>query len=475
MAKKTVIVRLFDEVNCLVTGLHPSDNEVLYNKWGFLTQDYFFNPKFKLGKWDGKIRYFGKTGKTYVRLLDEIVPHIVSMGYNVKIDDKRQSLIYEFDKIDRDYFSHIIDSDGEPIILGEHQVDAVNSALEYKEGIIEAGTGAGKTICMQAMASVFNTKGLRTLIIVPSSDLVIQTKQSFSNFDIDVGEYSGKKKDINHLNVISTWQALQNNTEIVSTFQVVIVDEAHSAKAKILTELLAVHGKNIVYRFGLTGTIPKHKTDELTIKAVLGSPIYKIPAIDLINKGWLSNLHIEILQLKEHDVQRDYFPDYTSEKDFLNKNITRSAWVADYLDIIRLKQGNVFALVDSIALGKKLHEFCPNSIFLHGEDSSTVRKQFYDLFESNNDLVVIATYGIASTGLSIDRIFNLFLIDSGKSFTRVIQSIGRGLRKAEDKTEVKVYDICSDLKYSKSHLSHRIKYYKEANYPFTKKIIKYRE
>ena len=102
------------------------------------------------------------------------------------------------------------------------------------------------------------------------------------------------------------------------------------------------------------------------------------------------------------------------------------------------------------------------------------RQKVYDLFKSRDDLVVIATVNVAGTGLSINRIFNLVLVDLGKSFIRVIQAIGRGLRKAHDKDFVNVLDVCGDFKYSKQHMAKRIKFYQEAGYPYKKHAVTYR-
>ena len=137
------------------------------------------------------------------------------------------------------------------------------------------------------------------------------------------------------------------------------------------------------------------------------------------------------------------------------------------------KKGNVLCLVNGVAFGKKLAKLVPGATFVHGKDDMKVREEIYSLFSTSDNITVIATIHIASTGLDIPRIFNLMFIDAGKSFIRVIQSIGRGLRKAEDKDKVLVTDICSDLKYSKKHLRERTKYYKEAKYPYKKRKVDY--
>ena len=127
-------------------------------------------------------------------------------------------------------------------------------------------------------------------------------------------------------------------------------------------------------------------------------------------------------------------------------------------------------MVDRIESGKQLETYLDNSeqvSFVSGAVKTKDRKETYDEIKSADNKIIIATYGVASTGINIPRIFNLVLLEPGKSFTRVIQSIGRGLRKANDKDHVEIYDISSTCKYSKKHLLERKRYYSEAKYPFT--------
>lgn len=336
--------------------------------------------------------------------------------------------------------------------------------------------------------------GLRSIIIVPDKNLTDQTVREYKFFGLDVGEYSGTKKDLNHQHVVSTWQALKNNPKIIQSFGVIVVDECHGLRGNILTKLLNEYGKDIPYRFGVTGTLPKEKTDELAVKVAVGLVQYEIPAHELIEKGYLAKLHIDIMQLevnlkKQYDnylnedgdakvtykqFKDSYFPEWSSEKTFMQSEKERLDWIAAYVDIKRnTGKGNVLCLVNGIKFGKKLAAKIEGAEFIYGKDDMEVRKEIYARFKENDNLVVIATAQIASTGLDIKRIFNLIYIDVGKSFIRTIQAIGRGLRKAKDKDSVHVTDICSDLKYSKRHLRERIKFYKEARYPHTKKVVDY--
>lgn len=289
---------------------------------------------------------------------------------------------------------------------------------------------------------------------------------------------------------------IENNHNYVANG--VVVSNCHGLKGAQLSKILTDHCSKIPYRFGVTGTLPKEPADQLAVNVAVGDVKYTVNAADLIDKGILSRLHISVLQLEE-DLEAEYkqfcanevgfgekpptyiqfkdgyFPDFTAEKNYLQKNADRIDWIAALIEQKRdERKGNVLCLVDNISFGRKLAKLIDGAIFVNGQDvKQKDRKGIYDMFKDKDDLVVIATVHIAGTGLSINRIFNLFLIDAGKSFIRVIQAIGRGLRMANDKDFVNVYDICSDLKYSKRHTTERLAFYREAHYPHKKHKVKY--
>ena len=483
-------IRILNEVYCVLVGLHPDHIGYFYEKYGKRTANHFFNPKFKLGSWDGKIRYFHKTGKTYVALLDEIIPSVIGLGYKIRLDDLRTAIRVDPDPIDKDFFSYVKGPSGESWEMRPYQVEMVNVLVKEGGGIGIAGTGAGKTSVSAAIAKIYeDTANFRSIIIVPDKNLTDQTYRRYEQFGLDVGTYYGDRKDINHKHIVSTWQSLQNNKHFIQEFQVIIVDEAHGLRGNVLTELLNEYGKDIPYRFGVTGTLPKGESDELAVRVAVGSVKYSIPAHVLQKQGYLADLDITViqhkidLQLQYQDYLHElppldkpltyakfrdtYFPDFTAEKTFLQNFDQRTKWIADYIIAKHeLGKGNVLCLVNGVRFGKKLADKIPGAIFLSGKDSMEERREVYDRFTHQNNLTVIATVQIASTGLDIPRIFNMISVDLGKSFVRTIQSIGRGLRKAHDKDSVHYTDICCDLKYSKRHLTERKKYYREANYPF---------
>lgn len=488
-------IKILDEVNCVIIGLKPDHAMYFWEEFGRFAPNYFFNPKYKIGQWDGKIRFFSKTGKTYVYLLPDIVPKLTGLGYKVSLEDQRTQDVPQIPKVDKNYFKHIFHPDfNEYIELREHQVEAINTVID-DPGIIIAGTGAGKTLACAALCDLYGKHAnYRTLTVVPSKDLIEQTYTEYVICEIDAGRYYGEKKELKHQHIISTWQSLKNNPGLMEEFQMVIIDECHGAKGQVLQKLLVEHGQNICVRFGLTGTLPKAETDAMAVRIGIGDVKYTISARQLMDQGHLAQLDINVLQLEENfdkeyaEFQEEnplekltltqfkdgYFPDYQAEKRYLQANKDRIEWIAEYIMLKRdEKKGNVFCLVDGVRFGQKLADAIDGAVFVHGKDKQKARQEIYNLFKDNDNLVVIATVHIASTGLSINRIFNMMFIDVGKSFIRVIQTIGRGLRKAKDKDSVLVTDICSDLKYGKRHLAERVKYYKEAQYPYKKKKVKY--
>lgn len=333
------------------------------------------------------------------------------------------------------------------------------------------------TIMSATITKLYGDFGLRVITIVPSTSLVQQSSDDFKRWEIDCGQYCGDVKELDRTHLVTTWQSLQNVPTILKDFDVVIVDECHGAKADVLAKLLKKHGSHIGYRFGMTGTMPEHELENLQVRLTLGDVHYEIAAHTLIDEGFLSSININILELKE-TFDDDYFPDYSAESSYLRSAKERTSWVANYTQqLSEQDNGNVLMLVSSIPFGKKVAKQIPGAHFVYGADKTAARKEIYDLFKSEDNLVVVTTVQVAGTGLSIDRIFNLVFVDIGKSFIRVIQAIGRGLRKNSKagKDHCEAFDICSNLKYSKQHLRKRTKYYRDNNYPYNKKVIDYRE
>jgi superfamily II DNA or RNA helicase len=242
----------------------------------------------------------------------------------------------------------------------------------------------------------------------------------------------------------------------------VIVDEVHMAKADALKTLLTGVMAHIPIRWGLTGTIPKEEYEWMSIKCALGDVVGSLKAATLQEAGHLSQCHVNIVQLVDH-VE---YNNYQSELKYLLDTPERLDYIAKLADTIK-DSGNTLILVDRVAAGKEIVDrLGDNAVFVSGATKAKDRQDEYDDVATATGKIIVATYGVAAVGINIPRIFNLVLIEPGKSFVRVIQSIGRGIRKAEDKDFVQIWDITSTCKFAKRHLTKRKQFYKEANYPF---------
>ncbi len=457
------LIKIHDEIWCTLVGISATHLDELYNKFGPYIPGYRFMTKFKLGRWDGRVRFVQKNGKTYVKLLEKIIPYLSNWGYELDLDDNR--IGYKLPaKIDENIFKEF------GIILRPHQVEGTNALLEAGSAIGTLGTGLGKTFLTASLSYAMEQINYRSIIVVPSIDLVNQTYESFINCGLDTGKYCGDEKDINHKHVISTWQSLQNNPFLLSSgdFKCIQWDECHQSAASVAQSLLNDYGKEIPYRFAVTGTFPKEESSQLAIHSAFGDIVYKMTTRQAMDLGYLTPVEIEVIMFKEKI--KEEFPDYTAEKNYLIKSDGRIDVLADLIINRCDMYGNTLVLVNSVSFGKKLASMIEGAVFLHGDTKTDIRKEHYDLFEVENGLIRIATFGIASTGISINRVFNLMMIDAGKGFTKTIQSIGRSLRLAEDKDIAHVCDVYSNLKWSKKHAKEREKFYKEAEYPVVQKI-----
>jgi len=473
-----------DEVNVKLDGLDLVTRRKLTNKFKYEIPGARFMPAVKLGRWDGTVSFFTQGGLTYVNLLDEIIPILEDSNYTFDLDDRRESWNLKFEPVTTETFSDKTwpeghTHEGQPIVLRDHQVEVINNFINNPQCLQEVATAAGKTIITAALSKLIEPYG-RSIIIVPNKSLVTQTEEDYINMGLDVGVYFGDRKEPGRTHTICTWQSLNilekkrlnAEDDLIEEFKrdvvCVIVDEVHQAKADVLRRLLTNVYGYVPIRWGLTGTIPKADYEFKSLHVSLGDVINRVSAAELQAKGLLAKCEIEILQLWDYV---DY-KNYREEQTYLVTKQARIDYIGRMVEQMR-QSGNTLVLVDRVKSGDLLTEAIPNSVFVRGATKADERKEHYDEVKTADDKVIVATYGVAAVGINLPRIFNLVLIEPGKSFVRVIQSIGRGIRKAQDKDFVQVWDVCSTAKFSKRHLTERKKFYKEAQYPFTVTKVDY--
>ena len=479
MQTATIIIK--DEVNIKIEGLDLDCRKKLVNTFKYEIPGARYQPAVRLGRWDGKVAYFQLGGSSYINLLPEIVPILERYNYNIELDDQRDySTVFDFVQVTEDSFAHKTwpqghPAVGQPILLRDYQVEIVNNYLQNPQCIQEVATGAGKTLMTAALSKSVEAYG-RSIIIVPNKSLVTQTEKDYVNLGLDVGVYFGDRKDYNRTHTICTWQSLNNMMkktksgeaemdiqDFIEGVVCVIVDEVHMAKADALKTLLTGVMARVPIRWGLTGTVPKEKFESQSLLVSLGPVISKLSASELQDRGVLAQCHVNIVQLIDH-VE---YSNYQSELKYLLEESGRLDTMADLVRRVN-ETGNTLVLVDRTECGRQLvARLGEKAVFVSGATKGTKRQEEYDEVADATDKIIVATYGVAAVGINIPRIFNLVLIEPGKSFVRVIQSIGRGIRKAEDKDHVQIWDVTSTCKFAKRHLQKRKVFYKEAAYPFS--------
>jgi len=422
-----------DEVNIKIEGLDVDVRRKLSNALKFEVPYARYMPQYKLGRWDGKVAFFGIGGTGYVNHLDTITEVLTKNKVQiVDIEDRRHPIDLSFDQVTERYWAdqgvrwpkgH--PAEGEEIILRDYQVEAINNFANNPQSLQQIATGAGKTITTATLSHMSEKYG-RSLVIVPNKSLVEQTEEDYINCGLDVGVYFGDRKQLGKTHTICTWQSLN------------ILDKKFKDGSAVL---------------GLA---------EFLEGASLGPVIGQISAKELQDKGVLAQCHVNIVQL----IDTVAHSNYQEELKYLVTNKDRIEYIGKLLNTVK-ESGNTLILVDRISAGEALAELIPGSTFVSGAVKNKDRKETYDTIREGTNEVIIATYGVAAVGLNIPRIFNLVLLEPGKSFVRVIQSIGRGVRKAKDKDFVQIWDLTSTCKFAKRHLTQRKKFYKEAQYPFT--------
>lgn len=480
----TCRLTLIDEVNCKFEGLEPSLRNKMIHEVSYVLPYARFTPAGKMGRWDGKVNFMNMGGSTYYHMLDRLLPILDKHNVMIDVIDERIKFDLQFDPIDENIFNYVEfpaghHMEGKKIILREHQVNAVNACLENHHGLLLASTSSGKTLITAALSKSVEKYG-RSIVIVPSTDLVQQTYDDYVMCGLDAGMFYGGKKELGHQHTITTWQSLNSLWKKTKAGEValteedvhdfidgvvcVMVDEAHTSAADALQAVLGQVMGKIPLRWGLTGTIPKDPVLAAKIKCNVGDVIYTITAKELQDKNILSTCNVNCIKLKSNLK----FATYPEEMKFLVTDRDRMNYVATLIAAIA-ESGNTLVLVDRLEAGELLCEFLgiPKSEFVRGNTKKKDREASYGEIRWADNKILIATYGVASTGISISRLYNVVLIEPGKSFVRTIQSIGRGLRRAEDKDHVEIFDISGSNKYSAKHSRERIAYYKEVQYPYS--------
>ena len=485
-----------NEVYLQLSDFSSSESAELSDFFTFEVPGFKFMPMYRNRMWDGKIRLFSPaSGEIYVGLL----PYIKEFCKNNEIQYTIEEEVEETRTVARSVVQGFIrslrpTSKGKRLKIRDYQIDAVHHALSRNRALLVSPTASGKSLVIYTLVRYYHMMGLKTLILVPTTSLVEQMYTDFQDYGWSPGTYcqkiyQGHDRKVTKDVVISTWQSIYKMPKkYFEQFGCVIGDEAHLFKAKSLTGIMTkLH--QCKYRFGLTGTLDGTQTHQLVLEGLFGSVEKVVTTKELMDKKTLANLKINCILLKHPPIREKM--SYAEELQYLVANEKRNRFISDlllYLD------GNTLCLFQLVEKhGKILEENVRKSIelgtfddrlrqvfFVYGGVDSLERERIREIVEKERNAIIIASYGTFSTGINIRNLHNIVLASPSKSKIRVLQSIGRGLRRSENKAGILVFDIADVISYRErqnftlTHFTERLNIYNEEqfNYEISKVRLK---
>jgi superfamily II DNA or RNA helicase len=444
-----------------------------------------YNPAFRKKRWDGKIRLFNiLTNKIYAGLLPYVLSFASDRGYKISYEE---SLAKEQEPIE---FPKVF-SGGKEIIPHDYQIEAVKHAISNRRTLLISPTGSGKSLIIYfIMLELLKRTKKKILIVVPTTGLVTQLNSDFQDY-ANIKKisshihlvYGGQEKNSDCRVIISTWQSLYTQSEeYFSQFDAIIGDESHLFKAKSLTKIMTKL-KKCDYRIGTTGTLDGTQVHKLVLEGLFGSIFQVTSTRELIDKDVLAQLDINclILQYPTNQIQEIKRAKYQQEIEWLVLNDIRNNFITNLATTIK---GNVLVLFNFVEKhGVPLYQNIlkqgkKEAYLICGKTEVEDREQIRKIVDKHDNSVLVASYGTCSTGINIKNIHAIVFASPSKSVVRVLQSIGRGLRKSETKEKVTVFDLGDDLSWGKyrnhalRHLDERTIIYTNEEFTFKKTKIK---
>ena len=440
-----------------------------------------FMPQMRSKHWDGQIRLLSvHTGEIYVGLLDKVIDKLKLHGYTYEFENnKYYGLPFEINEEItkegvKDYMASICTFTPRP-----YQIEGVSDALKYNRRLLISPTASGKSLMIYSIVRYYVDKGQKILLVVPTTSLVEQMYKDFSEYGWDSDSYchkiySGREKYHDLPVTITTWQSIYKlDRKFFEQFGVVIGDEAHLFKSKSLISIMSKlhHAK---YRFGFTGTLDGTQTHKWVLEGLFG-PSYKVTkTAELMKTGHVSQLDINCIVLKHPPQKFEVFED---EVQFIITHDRRNNFIKN---LVSKLDGNTLVLFSRIeAHGEPLFNLINNNVsegrkvfFVHGGVDTDERERIRAITESEKDAVIVASYGVFSTGINIKNLHNVIFASPSKSRIRTLQSIGRVLRKGKDKDKATLYDIADDCTYNSrknytlNHFIERVKIYNEESFNY---------
>ena len=471
----TIEVSKKDEVYVKI-ACEASVAQELCDFFTFTVPGHTFMPAYRMKIWDGKIRLFNIHNRLlYGGLLEYVFIFAEKRNYEVKPDGNW----WKPRKIEKN--EEFLNNLKLPFEPRDYQLDGFHHALSYKKTLLVSPTASGKSLIIYLIVRALNVK---TLIIVPTTSLVSQLYSDFQEYGWDSIKYchqvyAGQDKVSDKLVVISTWQSIYKlNKKTFEPYRLVIGDEAHGFKSKSLTTLMT-KCVNAEYRIGTTGTLDGTQTHKLVLEGLFGK-VYKVTTTKkLMDRKELSSLNVEVILLKYPDVVCEQFKQikYADEIEFLVGHEKRNKYIRNL--VLSLK-GNTLLLFRLVTKhGRILYDMIEEktdesrkTFFVFGGTETEVREQIRAIAETERDAIIVASYGVFSTGINIRNLHNIVFASPSKSRIRNLQSIGRGLRLSDTTDKTTLYDIADDLRwknrknYAYRHHEARLKIYDEEKFPY---------
>ncbi len=484
----------------IITDDFGIDQEL--SEWfSFMVDGYKFQPKYKAGIWDGRIRLFNTKKKTiYKGLIEEIIKFAKSRNHPLEIDESlRNTNGVSYDEVKAYVDSLDLHGRGNKLEVREYQYEAIHHAINNSRSLLLSPTASGKSLIIYSLIRwhIFHERNI--VIVVPSTMLVEQLFSDFcdyaSNDEFDVEEnvsllYSGKERIFNKPVVITTWQSIvamdkndpQKFKDIVMRSDCAVFDEAHSYKANVVLATLEKFTETR-YRTGTTGTVDNAKVNKLSLVGLMG-PIYKvITTKELMDAGQVVKLDIKciVLDYPEHVKKAYKGMIYQEEVKFLVGYEKRNEFIANLASKVN---GNTLILFNFVQkhgsiLEKLIRDRTDRPVyFIHGGVENEEREQIRQLLSTQNNAIIVATSSLMSTGVNIPSIENIIFAIPSKSMIRILQSIGRGLRLNKGKTQCTLWDISDDMKYKSytnttlKHLEERVQIYDKEKFDYSIKRLK---
>lgn len=466
-------------VDCSDIGIYYELNDY----FAFRPDGYKFMPAFKSKRWDGFVRLFSMYNKSIPQgLFSNILKFAKNRQYKIEVDNSVKDS-YVIDINDSEIYNFLenitVKINDKDITPYQYQLDAVLTCLKSPKSLIVSPTSSGKTLqiglLLRYLESILENK---ILIIVPNVSLINQTHNDlidYFNHNWNVDEHThkiqaGTAKQSDKKIFISTYQSLIKITksneclDYFSQFDAIIVDEVHQAKAVTISNI--VHScVNAKYKLGFTGTLGTSKADNLSIQGLFGKSTEIITTKELMNDGKIANLKIKCIQLKYPDgiCKSNTKMKYPDEIDFIATNKQRSQFISTFSSMFK---NNSLILVTRIEHGEMIRDFLMNDSknvnknihLITGSTKGLVREEIRQETENNNDTILISTYSLFSTGISIKNLHYIVFASPTKSKIRVLQSVGRGLRINKTKSSVVIYDLIDDFSW-KSHKNYSVKHF----------------